>query len=559
MRTRWRRALLLPWLRKPVRNWSRRPFGRLVGHFLQKLVRGGHDDASSELDLGAGALLGLLAAPGAFISLLMLDKYSAFLNWMRGRLGEDVLVTSAPDKYLFLSVAMAVTGIVAVLKWDQILPDQQDYLNLAPLPVGSRRILLANTVAILAAILLVAVDVSLIPAVLFPTFVTAAARAPFSEFVAFAAAHFSILLLASLFTILAVFAILGTLLAALPRETFRAVAPALRGLMLLALLALLAGGFAGPSPVRYLPPVWFLGLYQIIQHRPTPFFTEVAPYALWGLAAAFAIVALTYGLSYRRRFAAVLEGGPKPSDQPFLRAAIRLLDLFAPRASGFHRAAHQFTVRAMLRGESHRMAIAVAAGLGWMAGSSLAAAYLLVLGLRVAFEMPAGVRANWIFRATLDERRNDTAAVARRAMLAFLAVVVLAPGLALAWRQSGVVHAIGHTLYVLALSLILIEILLAGYRKLPVTCPMPGFKDNFLMLCLIQFLGFILFSVVGAAIERWMWAAPWRFAFVPLAMLAAWRWNRRRLYDAREAGELEEGLMFENAAVRAVTRLDLSA
>jgi hypothetical protein len=32
----------------------------------------------------------------------------------------------------------------------------------------------------------------------------------------------------------------------------------------------------------------------------------------------------------------------------------------------------------------------------------------------------------------------------------------------------------------------------------------------------------------------------------------------RRLAAAREAGDLEEGLTFENAVVRAVTRLDLS-
>jgi hypothetical protein len=558
MRIKLRRALLLPWLRKPVRRWTRRPFGRLVSHFLQKLVRGGHDDASSELDLGAGALLGLLATPGAFASMLMLDRYSAFLNWMRGRLGDDLFVTSVPDKYLFICVAMAVTGIVTVLKWDQILPDQQDYLNLAPLPIGSRRILLANAAAIFVAVLVVALDVSVIPAVFFPAFVTAAARATFVDFAAFALVHALVLILASFFSIMSVFAILGTLSSVLPRETFRAVSPWLRGFMLLILLALLTAGFTGAPMVRYLPPMWFLGLYQTLQHRPTPFFTAVAPFALWGLAAAFATVVLTYGLSYRRRFAAVLEGGPKPSDQPFLRAVLRLLDLFAPRASGFHRAAHQFVIRAMLRSETHRMAIAVAAGLGWMAGSSLAAAYLLILGLRVAFDLPAGVRANWIFRATVDQQRNDTAAVARRAMLAFLSTAVLIPGLAVAWWQSGVVYAVGHTLYVLALSLILMEVLLAGYRKLPVTCPMPGFKDNFLMLCLIQFLGFLLFTVAGAAIERWMWLAPWRFHFIPLTMLAAWQWNRRRLAEAREAGELEEGLVFENPAIRTVTRLDLT-
>ena len=121
-------------------------------------------------------------------------------------------------------------------------------------------------------------------------------------------------------------------------------------------------------------------------------------------------------------------------------------------------------------------------------------------------------------------------------MLAFLVPLVLAPCLAMVWWQSGWLRGIGHTAYVLALSISLIELLLAGYRKMPLTCPIPGFKDNFLMLCLLQFLGFLAFTLAGAAVERWMWEAPWRFAFVPLAMWAAWRWNRQRLADAREAG-----------------------
>src|SRR3954451_5243482 len=186
MRTQLRRVLLLPWARRPLRRWAGRPLGRLVAHFLTKMVRGGQDDASSELELGAGAMLGLLAAPGAFTSLLMLDKYSAFINWMRGHLRDDLYVTSIPDKYLFLTVAMAVAGIVTVLKWDQILPDTQDYLNFAPLPVTSRRILLANAVAIVTAVLVVALDVNLIPTLLFPMFVTAAARSAVQAFLPFA-------------------------------------------------------------------------------------------------------------------------------------------------------------------------------------------------------------------------------------------------------------------------------------------------------------------------------------------------------------------------------------
>jgi len=558
MRTRLRRILLLPWARRPLRRWTRRPFGRLVGHFLNKMVRGGQDDASSELELGAGAILGLLAAPGAFTSLLMLDKYSAFLNWMRGHLRDDLYVTSIPDKYLFLTVAMAVAGIVTVLKWDQILPDSQDYLNMAPLPIRSRTILLANSVAILAAVLVVAIAANAIPTVLFPMFVMAAARSTFTAFAGFAAVHAATVVLASIFSIASVFAILGALSAALPRETFRAWSPWLRGSLLIALLALLVSGFAGPPRVRFLPSVWFLGLYQIIQGRPTPFFASVAPWALRGLAAVLVTVLIAYSLSYRRRYAGILEGGPKPSDQRFLRVILHFFDVFAPKKAGFGRAAHAFIVRALLRNETHRLAIAVAIGMGWMAGSSLAAAYLLILGLRIAFELPAGVPANWIFRVTLDPQQNETLGVARRVMLSFLTPLVLLPCLVLGWWQLGPIYGVGHTLYVLALSLALSELLLAGYRKVPLTCPMPGFREHFLMLCLVQFVGFMIFTRAGDSLEKWMWVAPWRFVFVPAAMAAAWRWNQSRLADAREAGELQEGLTFENAAVTTVTRMDLS-
>jgi hypothetical protein len=63
------------------------------------------------------------------------------------------------------TVLMDANGkAVTVLKWDEILPGQQDYLNLAPLPVSSRRVLFTNTftntLTILAAVVAVAIDVN---------------------------------------------------------------------------------------------------------------------------------------------------------------------------------------------------------------------------------------------------------------------------------------------------------------------------------------------------------------------------------------------------------------
>ena len=77
------------------------------------------------------------------------------------------------------------------------------------------------------------------------------------------------------------------------------------------------------------------------------------------------------------------------------------------------------------------------------------------------------------------------------------------------------------------------------------------------MLVAVQFLGFELFTRAGAAMEQWMLDAPPRFLLVPPAMLGAWFWNRRRVHEAREAGELEEGLTFENVHTPAVERLNL--
>src|SRR5262249_51271814 len=158
-------------------------------------------------------------------------------------------------------------------------------------------------------------------------------RSAVQAFVPFALVHAGMVILASVFSIASMFAILGAFSAVLPRETFRAWSPWLRGFLLLVLIALLIGGFAGAPtlnelgghpdpPLRFLPPVWFLGLYQIAQHRPTPLFTQVGPWALTAFAIVLAIVAVTYALSYRRRFAGVLEGGPRPSDQRLLTAVL---------------------------------------------------------------------------------------------------------------------------------------------------------------------------------------------------------------------------------------------
>src|ERR1043166_7910769 len=96
-----------------------KPFGRLVSHFGMRLFSGMGEAGEGGLGLSVGAIMAMLAAPGAFISILLFDKYSSLLRWIRGagRLTPfDPYAASLSDQYFFFAFSMTITGIVTVLK-----------------------------------------------------------------------------------------------------------------------------------------------------------------------------------------------------------------------------------------------------------------------------------------------------------------------------------------------------------------------------------------------------------------------------------------------------------
>src|SRR5262252_436034 len=200
------------------RQWEKRreqPFWRLVELFVERIFRGGGDTDAEGLDLGVGLVLTLLAMPGGFVSVLLFDKYGSLLQWLRGQLHVDTLLIAFSDEYFFVVLSMTVTGAIAVWRWDAIFPDRRDYMNLVHLPVSTRTIFLANLLAVVFLAGLVAIDVNAASCVLFPM-VVSASHGTLLFFLKFAAVHALGVLLSSLFSFLAVFAILGLLMAMLP-------------------------------------------------------------------------------------------------------------------------------------------------------------------------------------------------------------------------------------------------------------------------------------------------------------------------------------------------------
>src|SRR5215471_3120229 len=220
-------------------NYHReRPFGRLVELFVERIFRGGGDTDAEGLDLGVGLVLTLLAIPGGFVSILLFNKYGSLLQWLRGIKNVDVLQIAFSDEYFFIVLSMAVTGAVAVWRWDAIFPDRRDYANLVHLPISTRTILLANLVAVVFLVILLAIDVNAASCVLFPTVVTAA-QTQFLFFAKFALVHALGVIAASVFTFFAVFGLLGILMAVLPPRALQRVSAYARGMVVIYLVALL--------------------------------------------------------------------------------------------------------------------------------------------------------------------------------------------------------------------------------------------------------------------------------------------------------------------------------
>jgi hypothetical protein len=342
---------------------------------MNRSLRGGAESDSEELDFTTGLLLMFLPVPGTFVSIIFYDKYSTLLQLLRKDPSMNPYTASLQDEYLFVVVSMVLTGVLAAWRWDSILLDRRDFANLVHLPVSAAKLFLANLVAILILTLLFALEVNIGSTLLFPL-VVSSSYPEFSIYAGFAVGHALGVGLASVFTFAAVVALLGLLMCCLPYRVFRRVSQYLRITLVLFFLFLLLTSFVvGPmtanlreqpeSPIRFLPPVWFVSLCEAVRHTAAPAYQQLGMVALLALAGAGVLAGVTYALSYRRCFLSIPETVEATASQSafllpvLLRAANRW---YLPTTA--RRACFAFVVRTLLRSEKHFTALGAFLGMG---------------------------------------------------------------------------------------------------------------------------------------------------------------------------------------------------
>jgi hypothetical protein len=574
-------------------RFSHGPFARLVRHCVDRIFSGSEGVEPGELDLSITTILALLATPGAFVALFCMDHYGSLLLFLRGQqIRFDPFTESVGDEYFFIVLAMVVAGSVAVWKWDRLVPDRRDYSNLAPLPISSRRIFLANLAALSVLAVVLSLDVNAVSSFLFPLVVCAQQTS--HVFGLFLATHAVTIVAASAFGFLGVFALLGILMALLPYRAFRMASIYARCAIVFLLMALLTTSFSVPRKMQHLPnvshawarlppPAWFLGLCQTLRGQRDPVMMSLSGAAIVGLLGALLLSLAAYSLCYVRCFAQSAETAANLSAGRAARASIvfRLLDAVLLR-SPFQRACYRFAFRTILRSEEQAFALGGFVSLGIVIASQtllpivnkkgsistnsavpsaevlsipLIVGFFLILGLWSVCAIPAPLRANWVFRFHVNSRSKECVPLARKIVLTFVAPALVAVCLPVyshfwGWRVGAV-----HTVLVAVWCVLLMEGLLVRFRKIPFTCSLPKFKSHAIVSGLLLALGYFAFTSLTATVESWALVDPlWFVLFVPIVIGVSVALYRRR----RGIIESDRRILFEEQSVRVVEVLNLN-
>ncbi len=542
-----------------------RPFQILVGHFVKRLFAPEEEQASGGMSFGLGGVLAILASPGAFASIFLIEKYSTLLQFLRG-VHYNPIQRSPSDEYFFIVLSMTITGLVMVARWNRLFPDRRDFSNLAVLPIPIRNIFLANFVALLGLAVLFGIDVNLVSALLFPFFVTLSLNS-FPAMIHVGVAHAITVFLSSLFSFFAVFALVGVLMLLVPRRIFRSVSVLMRMLLVVVLLTeffsnIFVQLFSGRLPggpgnsLHWLPSYWFLGIYESIVGIAKAPMVALADQALLGLAIAVIVSTGAYALCYQRIFIRLPESfDTMGGSRPFFR--IRFPEfLLAPLfRSQFERGCSSFSLKVLLRSEQHLLFIGAYFGVGLVIVAQsvldssskrspatlpsseylaipLLIAFFMVSGLRFVFDRPATLDANWLFRFAANSPEPEPRSIAKRLMLWATLSWELAILLPLSIDRLGWPLALLHVATAVALTVLLADILLVFFRKIPFTCA----AQLDIKQLLVQMMGTIfgvLIVVPGiAGIEHWMLFQPLRFLWFLILFSAAWFWLARYKRDA---------------------------
>jgi hypothetical protein len=331
--------------------------------------------------------------------------------------------------------------------------------------------------------------------------------------------------------------------------------------------------------LRWLPSYWFLGLFHQLNGSMHPLLAQLAQRAWIGLATVVGATAVAYTLSYMRTLRKIVE-------EPDITPGSRGFGWLPPFGNRVQTAIGQFSVRTLVRSRQHRVILAFYLGIGFaltlfllkapaikpqlpgaapasspwreadtpLLASSIVMMVLAVMGTRVVFAMPLDLRANWVFRVAGVRGGPESLAATRRALLLLSVAPVWLATAAASLRLWPLQQAAGHLVVLACLGVLIADLFLHGFRKIPFACSyLPG-KSQVHMVFLGA-AGLMWFVMLSVKYERQVLQDPRGIATMAALFAAAAVCGR--LATAALARSGDDDLRFEEEAPPAVLELGL--
>lgn len=425
----------------------------LFDAFLARFFENEMSDNSRDMKSSFFWILAMLATPGLLLPFSNVFRWGILLAFS----GEEVFkLAIVADKVMYLSFSMGGIMLLSAVVWQALLVDRRDAIVLGSFPVRARVIVAAKIAALLVYVGIVGGGMHVVAAAAYGLLLATS----LTEIVLGILGHFVSGAMACMFACVAVAAVQAVILAAGgPRLFARVTAPAqlvlaAAGLMLFLLCPMIGAaavdfvrGNDRSAWVQWMPPVWFVGVYEVIlgfEHRAMP---QMAARALYASGAVLALLLAAYPLAYRRIVTSAMQGSPLGQRRSIASVALDRLVRRMPVRPDTRGALH-FILLTIGRVARHKLVIATAIGAAvaitlpvilrwaaqgavppWPGRSHIAVPFVFVMlglaGTRMAYNVPSERAAGWIFSTANRQARIGTSA----ARLAGLLIGACAPAL----------------------------------------------------------------------------------------------------------------------------------
>jgi len=422
------------------------------------------------------------------------------------------------EQYL-IATMMLVVGIFAVISWDGVFPDRRDIMVLSPLPVTARTILLAKLAASGGILGLAILTLNLFSGFIWP-FVLGIPGGLVQGFLRTLIAWWITLIAASLFLYSSALALQGLGALLMPRRLFMRFSALVQVAAFAAILStyFLQGTLTSPAALaapqnQWLlassPSFWFFAFFNQMRGVLPPEMTWVARRAWIALGVSLLSGLLSLVLCYMRTM-------KKTAEEPDLLPAKRGFH-WAPRLGGLQALVMLFSLRTLLRSRHHRVILAfylsivfaialAAARRAFAAGHPLPFSrsfptitnlmmVVSVIGFRKVFSIPISLTANWVLRTTQINPSEQFVTSTRNTLLLFAVVPIWILSAVLGLSYRPMLPIAGHLLVLMLIGVILVELSLIRFHKVPFTCSLLPGSTNFQLVFWSGFAGFVLLSV----------------------------------------------------------------